>query len=99
MKFLFMTRRQPGVSTEQIVALRLAEAAAVWRLVAAGTIREIYYCPERPAVIGVLEGENMDQARAVMAALPMPSAGLIDFDFFTLQPYDQFGLLFRAEFQ
>lgn len=99
MKVLFITHRLPGVSTEQIVALRLAEAAGVWKLVASGSIREIYYSPARPAVIGILECGNLDQAREIMATLPMPTAKLIDFDFFTLQPYDQFGLLFRAEFQ
>ena len=99
MKFLFMTYRLPGVNTEQIAALRLAEAAAVWKLVASGSIREIYYSPERPAVIGMIECESLDQARQIMATLPMPSAKLIDFDFFTLEPYSQFALLFRAEFQ
>lgn len=99
MKILWMTRRQPGVGTEQIVALRLAEAAAVWKLVASGALREIYYCAEGPAVIGILECASLDEARVTMAALPMPAAGLIDFDFFALRPYDQFGLLFRNEFQ
>lgn len=97
MKILFKTRRLPGVTHEQIVALRLQEAAAVWKLVAAGTLREIWFSPDGPAVFGTLECEGLDEARAVMSALPMPTAGLIDFDFHRLLPYDQFGLLFRPE--
>ncbi len=98
MKILFRTRRTPGVTSEQIAALRLQEAAAVWRLVAAGTLREIYFSPDGPAVFGVLEADGVDDARRAMGALPMPQRGLIDFEFFRLQPYDQFGLLFREEF-
>ncbi len=95
MKILFKTRRNPGVSTEQIVAMRLDEAAAVWRLVTSGFIREIYFSPEGPAVFGVVEAENIDIARQALHRLPMPAAGLIDFDIYSLQPYDQFALLFR----
>jgi hypothetical protein len=47
----------------------------------------------------MLECEGLEQARAVLQALPMPAAGLIDFDFHRLLPYDQFGLLFREEFR
>jgi len=96
-KILFKTRRLPGVTTEQIVTLRLQEATAVWKLLAAGTLREIWFSPDGPAVFGTLECDSLDDAKAVMAALPMPAAGLIDFDFHRLLPYDQFGLLFRPE--
>lgn len=99
MKVLFKTKRMPGVTAEQIGALRLDEAAAVWRLVAQGTVREIWFSPDGPAVLGMLECDTLEQAHSVMRSLPMPAAGLIDFDFFRLQPYDQFGLLFRPEFR
>jgi hypothetical protein len=52
-----------------------------------------------PAVFGMLECEGLEQARAVLQALPMPAAGLLDFAFHRLLPYDQFGLLFREEFR
>ena len=99
MKILFKTRRQPGVTDEQIQALRLREAAAVWKLVASGTLREIWFSPDGPAVLGLLECDGVEQAREVMRALPMPAAGLIDFDFHRLLPYDQFALLFKEEFR
>ena len=98
MKILFITRRHAGVSTEQIAALRLQEAAAVWRLLIGGVVREIHFCPEKPAVIGVLECAGLEEAASILRDLPMPAAGLIDFDFYSLRPYDQFGLLFREEF-
>ena len=71
----------------------------MWKLVANGVIREIWFCPERPAVAGMLECASVDEARATLRALPMPAAGLIDFEFLTLQPYDQFGLLFDEKFR
>jgi hypothetical protein len=97
MQILFKTRRLAAATTEKIVALRESEAAAVWKLFAAGTLRQIYYSPDGPTVFGVLECNGIDAARATMSALPMPVAGLIDFDFYRLQPYDQFALLFRPE--
>lgn len=97
MKILFMTRRVVGVSADQIATLRLAEAAAVWKLVAAGFIREIYFSPGAPTVIGIVECENVEAARRTMRQLPMLSANLIDFDFHELQPYNQFALLFGKQ--
>lgn len=94
MKVLFKTRRAPGVSSEQIAAMRLDEAAAVWSLLTSGFLREIYFSPEGPAVIGVVEAETVAAAREKLLGLPMPAAGLIDFDLHSLQPYDQFALLF-----
>lgn len=95
MKVLFITKRTAGTSAEQIASLRLEEVPAVWRLLKAGRLREIYFSPERPAVVGVLECASLDEARQVLGTLPMAAAGLIDFDLLSLQPYDQFELLFR----
>jgi muconolactone delta-isomerase len=97
MKVLFITRRNPSVTSEQIAALRPEEVRAVWRLVKAGTLREIYYTAERPAVVGVLECAGAEEARAIMATMPMAQHGLIDFEFLPLTPYDQFELLFRGD--
>lgn len=99
MQILFMTRRMPGVADAAIAARRLEEAAAVWKLVARGMIRDIWFAPDRPAVVGLLECASLEEARATMGALPMPAAGLIDFEFLTLAPYDQFGMLFDARFK
>jgi len=105
MRVLFMTRRLAGVGSEQIAATRLREAAAVWKLVAAGVLREIHFCAGgrngegAPTVVGLLECDDLAAARATLAALPMAREGLIDFDCYALAPYDQFGLLFRDEFK
>jgi hypothetical protein len=97
MKILFKSRRCDGATAEQIAALRLQEVAAVWKLVAQGVIGQIHFSPDGPTVIGVLECDGLEQAQAVMEDLPMPRAGLIAFDFYRLQPYDQFELLFLPE--
>ncbi len=96
MKLLFITRRLPGATTEQIAALRLEEVAEVWRHVKSGALREIYFSPERPAVVGMLECASVQEARTLLRGLPMARAGLLDFDIFPLQPYDQFELLFSS---
>jgi hypothetical protein len=95
MEILFITPRNAGVTSDQIAAARRDEVRAVWQLVKAGTIREIYFSPERPAVVGVLECASVDEARGIMTSLPMARLGLIDFEFHSLAPYDQLEMLFE----
>ena len=95
MKLMFITRRRTGVSDAQIAEARPDEVRAVWALVKAGQLREIYFAPERPAVIGMVEVASRETAEEMLAALPMARRGLIEFELLTLRPYDQFELLFE----
>ena len=99
MKILAISKRPPGATAARLAALAVDEAARVWALQCAGTIREIYFCAERPAAVVILECTDGDEARDILATLPMVEAGVLDFDILPLQPFDHYERLFRDEFR
>lgn len=99
MKILALSVRQPGVSFEDIQSLQVEEVTEVWRLQQEGILREVYFDPERPAAILILEADSHESARDALARLPMKRAGMIDFDLFTLGPFSQLQVLFGKEAQ
>jgi hypothetical protein len=96
MKLLAISRRAQGATGEDIARLQRPEVAAVWAMIGAGFIREIYFDPARPAVVLILEAASVAVAEAQLATLPMAKAGVIGFDLLTLGPYRQIETLFAA---
>ncbi len=99
MKVLAISKRAHGASGDGLAALAVEEAARVWALHCEGTIREIHFCAERPAAVVILECADGDEARNILATLPMVEAGLLEFDILPLQPFDHYQRLFRDEFR
>lgn len=97
MRILAITRRTPGTTTDQIMALQVPEAREVWRLMGEDFIRDIHFAPNRPAVVLTLEADSAEAARARLATLLMVAQGLLDFDFLELHPYRQLANLFAPE--
>ena len=97
MQIFALSRRLPGVTDAQLTPLASAEAAAAFALYAGGSFRSMHLLPDRPGAIVVLESASLDQARQVMAGLPMVKAGLIDFDYSRMLPYTAVKALFRDE--
>ena len=97
MQILALSRRRPGVGDAQLAPLASAEAAAAYRLYAAGVFRAMHLLPERPGAMVVLECESLEAACAVLSGLPMVEAGLIEFDCSRMLPYPGFQALFRAD--
>lgn len=99
MKFIALEKDVPGVVAEQIPASVLeAEAAEVWRLYQAGTLREIYYRHDRKAAVIILECPDLGAAQKVIAGLPLVRERYIDFDVAGLVPYRGFLRMFRPEY-
>jgi muconolactone delta-isomerase len=99
MKVLAISKRPEGVAAEQVAEHAVPEAARVWEHYCAGRIRELYFCPDRPAAVVVLECRDGAEAREILGTLPMVKAGVLDFDILPLQPFDHFERLFRDEFR
>lgn len=97
MKILAMERDVPGVTDEITRPHLKAEAAQAWALYQAGVFRELYFRGDRHQAVLILECKDEDEARQVLATLPLVQQGLIDFDIIPLAPYPGFARLFVAE--
>jgi muconolactone delta-isomerase len=75
-------------------ALLQAESRRAWELHQAGVIRELYFRADRHAAVLVLECASTEEAQAVLATLPLVTAGLIAFEVIPLAPYPGFARLF-----
>lgn len=96
MRILARSQDIPGASWTGAEAILRAEAAEVWRLTKAGVIRHIWFTdPGRDAVI-ILECASVDEARSLLAALPLVKGRFIQFDVAELRPYDGFERLFEG---
>lgn len=94
MLILALSRRQPGVTGEQIAAHAAREAAASWALHKAGILRSVHMCPERPGSMLVMDCESLEAAHTHLRSLPMVQAGLIAFDLSRMLPYTGWEALF-----
>jgi muconolactone delta-isomerase len=98
MKLLALERELPGATAEHFQPLLKDEARRVWELQQSGTLREIYFNADQHAAVLVLECADIEEARHLLATLPLVQAGLITFDLIPLIPYDGFARLFDHSF-
>jgi hypothetical protein len=94
MKILAMEIETEGVKPEQFQPHLRAEAACVWELYQKGVIRELYFRADRSEAVLILECGGTDEAKEILASLPLVQAGLIKFEIVPLIPYTGFGRLF-----
>ena len=97
MKILALEKEIPGKPATAFRALLKAEAAKAWELYHQGVVRELYFNAEEHTAILVLECQDVQAARQILAQLPLVQAGLIEFEIVPLIPYDGFERLFGNE--
>ncbi len=94
MQILALEHEVPGLTPDRFKPYLTAEAAQVWDLVQAGTIREAYFRQDRNDAVLMLECADVAEAKIVLASLPLVAAGLIAFDVIPLKPYSGLARLF-----
>lgn len=97
MKLLALEKEIPGTPATAFRALLQAEAAKAWELYQQGVVRELYFNAEEHTAVLLLECQDMQVARQILAQLPLVQAGLIEFEIIPLIPYDGFERLFGNE--
>lgn len=95
MKILCLDRPLPGATFEKYQPHLKHEVEHTWATYKNGALRDIYFRQDRPGVALFLECQTIDEARAVLAELPLVKAGLIDFDIIPLGPFLNWELLFK----
>jgi muconolactone delta-isomerase len=98
MKILAIEHDLPGVGAHSFTeALLHAEAQRAWELHQAGVIRELYFRADQHAAVLVLECAAVEEARSVLATLPLVQAKLIEFELIPLTAYPGFARLFATD--
>jgi muconolactone delta-isomerase len=96
LKILAIEHDFPGVSDEQFVPLLREEAICAWELYCSGAVRELYFRADRTEAVLVLECADLDEARTIIASLPLVRHHLIEFELIPLAPYPGFERLFAS---
>lgn len=96
MKIIALEQELPGVKPEQFDPHSRDEAARIWELCQAGSLREAYFRANRPEAVLVLECANAHEAQTSLATLPLAQASLITFEVIPLVPYPGFARLFNS---
>jgi hypothetical protein len=94
MKILALEKETSDVKDEKFNPYLKAEAARVWELYQAGTIRELYFNQEQHTAVLILECGSLGEAAQVLGTLPLVEHGLITFEMISLVPYPGFARLF-----
>jgi muconolactone delta-isomerase len=95
MKILALEHELPGATAEEFQQQARAEAARAWELHQQGIIRELYFRADRNEAVLVLECEDVESARQMLATLPLVEHGLITFELIPLKAYPGFARLFQ----
>jgi hypothetical protein len=89
MKLLAIEKEITEVNWNEENEVLINESYRVYNLFQEGIIREIYFNENENAII-ILECESKEDARQVLATLPLVEAGLISFNVMELNPYTGF---------
>jgi hypothetical protein len=80
-------------STEQLKAYLPLEVPQTVQLYLDGKIEQWYARQDRPGVVFVLDVTSVEEAHALLEALPLGQAGLMTFDLVPLGPLKQLQIL------
>jgi len=94
MKILALEKGISKTGTPEAESLLKAEAVAVWELVQAGIIREIYFRQDHPSAVIMLECRDRAEAAVILGTLPLVREGRIAFEIIPLVAYPGFERLF-----
>ena len=94
MKILCLDKPLPGASFAKYKPHLVAETRHAWDAYKRGVLRDIYFRLDRPGVAIFLECASVEEAKSVLAELPLVKEGLIDFDIIPLGAFANWELLF-----
>ncbi len=96
MQVLALERSVPGRTASDFGPHLAREAHRVWELQQAGVLREIHFRQDRDDAVLLLECAGPDEARRILATLPLVLAGLVEFEVIPLRPYPGMARLFAC---
>ncbi len=95
MKILALEKELKPLPEAERGGILQREARAVWRLQQESLLREIYFHQSAHTAVIILECEDLAEAEAALARLPLVREGYSEFTLSPLVPYPGFGRLFE----
>lgn len=90
MKVIAVAHRVDKYTAEDFAPHLEAEAAHALKLFAEEKVREIYSRTDGKGAVLVLEADSEDEAREILAGLPLAKRGMLRFDVYGTKPYRGF---------
>ena len=97
MKLIALEIEKEGLTSADFQPYLKDEARAIWELHKQGIVREIHFRADQHTAVITMECESVDEAKSILADLPLVKSGLITFDIIPLEPYSGFERLFSDE--
>ena len=97
MKILAIEKEVPGLTSADFQPHLEAEAKRAWELTQSGVIREMHFRTDAYEAVLIIECVDEQEARDVLATLPLVRERLISFEVIGLRPYDGFSRLFAGK--
>ena len=95
MQILAIDKITEGVTPAILEPHLPQELAATVSLYLQEKIRTFYFRKDRPGVVFVMECQGMEEAREILATLPMVQEKLLDFDLIPIGPLMPLGRLLQ----
>ncbi|MCU7376199.1 hypothetical protein PEC18_36790 [Paucibacter sp. O1-1] len=96
MKTLAILTRRQDADTDAFERLGEFETQAVWRGMAAGTVRAVHGLAEVSGAALEIETGSAEEARAFVNALPFVAENLLHVQMVPLKPFPAFAALLRS---
>jgi len=86
MQYLILTKDNDKIDWNNHTALLKEEANYVWELYKESIIRSIWFTEQKDAIL-IVEANTLEEARKIIASLPLAKANLITYTIHALHPY------------
>ena len=77
MQIIAVLAPSPTAGADTIKAHAVEENRAVWELYRQGSLREMHFRTDRPGAVFRLEAASLEEARTMLAELPMVALGVL----------------------
>ncbi|RQT07031.1 hypothetical protein DF044_05245 [Burkholderia contaminans] len=62
-----------------------------------GKIEQFYFIDGNPGVVFLMNAESVDEAKAIVRAMPLAAGGFLDFEFLLVGPLKPLGILLQGQ--
>lgn len=94
MQFLVIAKVAENTPPEKVLPYVKPEAEKVWKYYASDVVRGVYYIADMSGAVLIVEAENLENAQAIVAELPMAQQNVLNFEIIPLKPYKGLEALF-----